>query len=68
MRVQLVRWPNKHHLGRVERTGRPFAWAKKVDYLCVIYKKERGGNSAHGGVPPWGPQATRAESARAGVL
>jgi hypothetical protein len=32
-------------------------------FVCGL-QKERGGSSAHDGVPPWGPRATQAESAR----
>jgi hypothetical protein len=48
--------------------GSPFRLGEKIVFLCVICKKEREGNSARGGVPPWGLRANRAESDRAGVL
>jgi hypothetical protein len=40
--VQSVRWPSKNHLGCTRGTGRPFSWAKKVAFLCVICKRKEG--------------------------
>ena len=44
----------------IKGTDYPFIWVKSIYYMIV---KKRGGIA-----PSWSPQATPAESARAGVL
>jgi hypothetical protein len=59
---------NKNHLGCDGKMGLPFTQAKKSCLFVHDLPKERGASGAHGGAHPWGPQATQAESARAGAL